>query len=140
MARLNPGALLTSHSCYASQKSIQPVSLLRYRLGELLAPALGWFRLRDRFVGPKAEGFGDTESLLWFGYRGTNSVFPEDVVLVSEQGLRLPLAPGVEDTLTARSPPEHLISWELPSQVTNRGKYRLTLPSRNQTLLTFIYE
>jgi len=124
---------------YASQETVQPVTALRYRAGMWAAPVLRWLGVANKLIGPMCSQPTSTDtSVLWFGYRATNSVFSEDAVLVYDQGLRLPLTPEVEDTRTARS--EHLMSWELPSLLTNRGKYRLTLPRLNQTLLTFVYE
>jgi hypothetical protein len=121
---------------YAPQNSVQPVSPLRYQLGELLSPVLRRFRLWDRFVVPKIEGFDDTESVLWFGYSATNSIFSEEAVLLSDQGLRLPLSDPVELTLTNL---QHLITWRMPVPFTKPGKYRLTLTETNQTLLTILY-
>jgi hypothetical protein len=78
--------------------------------------------------------------MLWLGYRATNSVYSysEEAILLSDQGLRLPLGVGAEDTSTAHS--EHLMIWQLPSLLTNRGKYRLTLSKSNRTLVTFVYQ
>jgi hypothetical protein len=128
------------HRFYSgSQQSVQPVTALRYRVGLWVAPALRWLGVQDRFVGPMSIQPTSTDtSVLWFGYKTTNIVFSEDAVLVSDQGLRLPLTLEVEDTRTASA--EHIMSWELPSLLTNRGKYRLTLPRLNQTLVTFVYD
>jgi hypothetical protein len=76
-------------------------------------------------------------SVLWFSCRATKDmVSSEDAVLVTDQGLRLPLGRGGEET--ARS--EHLVTWRLSTLLTNRGKYRLILPKSNQTLVTFEYQ
>ncbi|MGO8929996.1 MAG: hypothetical protein ACLQU3_24270 [Limisphaerales bacterium] len=124
---------------YASQQTVQPVTALRYRASMWAEPALRWLGVQDKFLGPMADQYTSTDtSVLWFGYRATNSVFSEDAVLVSDQGLRLPLKPEVEDTRAARA--EHLMSWELPWLLTNRGEYRLTLTRLNQTILTFVYD
>jgi hypothetical protein len=128
-----------------------------------MAPALRTLGVRDKFRGGRTELFAETDtSILWFGYRATNSVYAYsgNAVLLSDQGLRLPLqrrgedrwwrarpsAPDLrlplgrrgEDSLTARS--DHVITWQLSTLLTNRGKYRLILPKSNRTLVTFEYE
>ena len=71
---------------YASQETIQPVTALRYRAGMWAEPALRWLGVADKFVGPMCSQPTSTDtSVLWFGYRATNSVFSEDAVLVSDQ-------------------------------------------------------
>ena len=87
---------------YASQETVQPPTALRYRMSMWAEPALRWLGIRDKFLGPTADQCTSTDtSVLWFGYLGTNSVFSEDAVPVSDQGLRLPLTPEVEDTGSA---------------------------------------
>ena len=76
--------------------------------------------------------------VLWLGYRATNSIQFSDAELVSDQGLRVPLTLSVGQGANARR--EHLDSWLLPTLLTNRGKYRLTLPKSNQPLVTFVYD
>jgi hypothetical protein len=94
----------------------------------------------EKYRGPTTERpMPKDTSILWFGYRGTNYAFAQDaVVLVSENGSRSPLTlSGYEDYPDVS---EHLLYLDLPSLLTNRGKYSLTLPSLNQTLVTFEYE
>jgi hypothetical protein len=125
----------------ASQESCQPVSALSYRVRWLVQPGLRRLGFWGKFCGPSSVTPTTTDtSMLWFGYRATNSVYSysEEAILLSDQGLRLPLAVRGEDSFTARS--EHLMTWQLPSRLTNRGKYRLTLSKSNRTLVTFDYE
>ena len=128
------------HTFYlASQQSIQPVSALRYRVGMWVAPILGRLGVRDKFCGGMIEMPTDTDMpVLWLGYRATNIVLYSDAVLVSDRGLRVPLTSGVGQGSSARR--EHLDCWRLPTLLTNRGKYRLTLPNGNQPLVTFVYD
>ncbi len=91
----------------------------------------------NKLIGSTADDFAGTPWVLWLGYRSTNSLFGEDAVLVSDAGLQLALAQRVED---AHPNSERLMSWEIPSSLTNHGKYRLTIPKDNRTLLTFIYD
>ncbi len=79
-------------------------------------------------------------SALWFGYAATNATSFEGACLVSERGLRLPLTPLMQQVFTDRSPPGHLGCWEIPSLLTNRGRYRLIVPALNRTVLTFVNE
>jgi len=124
---------------FASQESVRPVSVLGYRVRWLLQPALRKLGVWEKFCGGSIEAPTPKDtSILWFGYRATNSVYSysEGAILLSDQGLRLPLGVGGEATITARS--EHLMTWDLPLLLTNRGNYRLTLS--NRTLVTFDYE
>jgi hypothetical protein len=122
---------------YASQDTIRPGSALRYWTFYYVAAAWRWLGMAAKFVGPRSDAFAGTASVLWLGYRATNSLFAEDAVLVSDRGLRLPLTPRMEDT---RTNAEHLMNWEIPAPLTNHSKYRLTLPRLNQTILTFVYD
>jgi hypothetical protein len=133
------------HTFYcASQGSVQPVPALRYWVDFWVGPkveaALRLLGVRHRaLVRPNITLPTSTDtSVLWFGYRATNAITSEDAVVVSDQGSRLALTPVVDTSQTNHS--EHLMIWKLPSLLTNRGKYRLTLPRANQTLLTFDYE
>jgi hypothetical protein len=146
-----------------SQEPVRPVSALSYRVRSWMAPALRTLGVRDKFHGGRTELVAETDTpILWFGYRATNSVYAysRNAVLLSDQGLRLPLglrsevrwgraspsAPGLRlplgrrggESLTARS--DHVITWQLSTPLTSRGKYRLTLPKSKQTLVTFEYE
>jgi hypothetical protein len=122
---------------YVSQESCQPVSALSYRVRWSLQPALRKLGVWEKFCGPNRNFSTKSDtSVLWFGCRATNKVDLEDVILVSDQGLEVPLGPWIEDYLTVRS--EALITWQLPLLLTNRGKYRLM--KSNRTLVTFDYE
>ena len=119
----------------------QPVSALDYWVRERTSKAL--YPLGFRGITPRIIAVTPTTtdtSLLWFGYRGTNSVYPEGAVLLSDRGLRMPLLPRLESMLGDRPPPALLVCWELPSLLTNRGNYRLAVPSLNLTMATFDYE
>ena len=128
------------HTFYcASQESVQPVSALSYRVRWWVAPALGRLVARDKFCGGMIEQPTHSDTpVLWLGYRATNSILYSDAMLVSDRGLRVPLTPGVGQGANARR--EHLDCWLLPTLLTNRGKYRLTLPQSNQPVVTFVYD
>lgn len=126
------------HRHYHSRDRVESVPALRYRV-QGITQRLGfrsWPSPTSMSVVPTS---GDI-TLLWVGYRSTNTnrVLSQEALLVSEDGQRLPLTPGVSQTLTARF--EHLDYWQLPCLLTNRGTYRLVLPDSGRTLLSLHYQ
>jgi hypothetical protein len=121
---------------------VEPISALNSRVRNWVRDGLyrlGFRGAVDRLGAGAIEMAPNTfPSMLWFGYKSTDHVFARDAVLVSEKGLRLPLRWAIGQSITNDS--EHLDCWELPSLLTNRGKYRLTRPESKQTLVTFDYE
>ena len=128
------------HTFYsASQESCQPVSALSYRVRWWVAPVLGRLVAREKFCGGMTELPTRTDTpVLWLGYRATNSIQFSGAELVSDQGLRVPLTPSVGQGANARR--EHLDTWLLPTLLTNRRTYSLTLPGSSQPLVTFVYD
>ena len=125
-----------AHRFYCSRERVVPVPALRY----WAESGLRWLGIQSEAVSTTMTTFPTSTdiSVLWVGYRATNSVLSEDAVLLSDCGPQVALAPGIGQTLIARS--ERLVCWKLPTLLTNRGKYSLILTSRNATLLTFEYE
>jgi hypothetical protein len=126
-----------NHRFYSLNGRLKPVPKLRY-WAESCFQRLGFQGKAVSTTHPILKQTSTDTSVLWLLHLSSNSVVTEDAVLVSDNGLRLPLSSPMGVTLG--SGPEQLDCWELPSLLTNRGKYELFLPSLNQTLLTFRYE
>ena len=130
------------HRYYHLQEEVRPVSVARYRFQngiQSIARRFGLGRLVEA-VSQSAVPREEDKTVLWVGYRSTNSILFQGVVLVPGQGPPLRLTPIAGLGITAGQKHLHLDSFELPGRLTNAGQYRLVQPKGNQTLLSFRYE
>ena len=130
-----PGPMYRHRFYFASPQSLDQISAFHYRLAKRVPPALRRFMAWDKFAWNEFGTRSDTPLCLRFHATNTSiDLGSEDVVLVSDRGLRLPLT-------LAWLKQEHgqgFAAWEMPTLLTNRGKYTLTV--NNQPLATIVYD